>query len=195
MTSRATKLLIKTIAITSIGLLSPLGAANSKEDINVQQQSPKAPEQTSQFGRLVGNWQIKDSFIDAKGNWQPGAGAQWRFYWILGGSAIQDDWISPAPDKPAPKAGRQYGTNIRIYNPKLNHWEMAWAANNGGKVDTFIATAKGDDVVMTGNFNGNDTQITFYAIKASQFSWKMEQKDKTTNQYKEVYRIEAKRIK
>jgi hypothetical protein len=95
--------------------------------------------------------------------WQPAGGAQWKFYWILGGTAIQDDWISPAPDKPAPKVVRQYGSNIRIFNAKLKRWEMAWAANNGGEIDTFNAVAEGKSVVMSG-FSTARTRVLHFLI-------------------------------
>ena len=159
--------------------------------IDSQQQSTRAPLQTSQFGQLVGKWKVKDYTLNSDGKWLEGSGANWNFYWILGGTAIQDDWISPSLDKPAPVKGRQFGTNIRIYNPKLNQWDMAWASNSGAKVDTFSAKAKDQQLIMRGLFNGKDSQITFFNIKPAQFSWKLEQKDKTSDSWSEVYRIEA----
>jgi len=159
----------------------------------LQQLSKKAPSETMQFGRLVGNWAISDSGLDKEGNWISGPGADWNFYWILNGTAIQDDWISPPLDKTEPEKGRQFGTNIRIYNPKLKQWEMAWASNNGAKVDTFKAKAEGESVVMKGFYAGAETKITFFNISKNHFSWKMEQQDKDTKAWKEVYRIEGER--
>jgi len=174
-------------------LLFQLHAAVAVELHKVQQQSKAAPIETSQFGQLVGKWAITDSGIDKKGNWKAGPGADWNFYWILNGTAIQDDWISPSLDKDEPKTGRQFGTNIRIYNPKLKRWEMAWASNNGAKVDTFKAKAEGESVVMKGFYAGAETKITFFNISKNHFSWKMEQQNKATKAWKEVYRIEGDR--
>ncbi len=161
----------------------------------LQQQSKTAPAETSQFGQLVGNWAITDSGIDKDGNWKAGNGADWNFYWILNGTAIQDDWIAPSLDKPAPEKGRQFGTNIRIYNPKMKRWDTAWASNTGAKIDIFSATTINGALVMQGHYYGKETKISFYNISTNHFSWKMEQQDKDTKQWSEVYRIEGTRKK
>ncbi|NQZ06592.1 MAG: hypothetical protein HRT35_05455 [Algicola sp.] len=194
MTSKKWQTLLQTIVLATVTTLTPT-SVSAEDAINIQQLSAKAPAQTSQLTGLIGNWKIDDHFLDKDGKWQPAGGAQWKFYWILGGTAIQDDWISPALDKPAPKAGRQFGTNIRIYNPKLKRWEMAWASNTGGKIDTFNAVAEGESVVMSGFFNGADSRITFYDIKPQSFAWKLEQQDKESGKFKEIYRIKGERIK
>ncbi len=194
MTCKKWQTLLQTIAFTTVTALTPI-TATAEDTMNIQRQSAKAPAQTSQFAGLVGNWKIDDSYLDKDGKWQPAGGAQWKFYWILGGTAIQDDWISPALDKPAPKAGRQFGTNIRIYNPAQNRWEMAWASNSGRKIDTFNAVAEGKSVVMSGFFNGADSRITFFNIKPQSFDWKLEQQDKKSGKFNETYRIKGKRIK
>ena len=179
-----------------IGIVSILlaAAANATESIKSQSLNPKAPKETTHFGRLVGNWLIKDQSIDKKGAWQQGSGANWNFYWILGGSAIQDDWISPSMDKPTPKGGRQYGTNIRIYNPKSKLWEMAWTSNTGQKVDTFEAVGSDSSIVMNGDYNGAPTRITFFDISEKRFSWKMDKQDKQSKQWSTIYKIEAYKI-
>ncbi len=171
-----------------------INTVTASDKINIQRQSDNAPIETKQFGRLVGNWNIRDYSLSTDGSWQEQNGANWNFYWILGGSAIQDDWISPALDKPAPEKGRQYGTNIRIYNPKLKQWEMAWASNTGAKIDTFTAAAEKDNMVMQGVFNGKDTRITFHDISKNHFSWKMERVDAKTSRWRSIYRIEAERM-
>lgn len=142
--------------------------------------------------KLLGHWDIKDQSKDAQGQWQDGQGAQWHFYPILNGHAVQDDWIAPPLDVAEPENGRQYGTNIRIFNPQENRWEMAWASVKGQKVDTFTAVEKDETIIMSGQFNGNTSRITFYDIKANSFAWKLEfqQADFT---WVEVYRIQGKR--
>lgn len=179
--------------IALLCFLPQINSVNATDAISNQQQSESAPEETSQYGRLVGRWSVQDFGLSAEGEWQEGPGADWHFYWILGGTAIQDDWISPGLNKPAPERGRQLGTNIRIYNPRLEQWEMAWASNTGAKVDTFTATADDQNIVMRGIFNGIDSRITFHDITGQHFSWKLEQKQKETDDWKEIYRIEADR--
>lgn len=58
--------------------------------------SANAPEQTKHYAPLLGEWTITDSSLDKEGNWQQGRGADWNWYTILDGHAIQDDWISPS---------------------------------------------------------------------------------------------------
>ena len=55
------------------------------------------------FSSLIGEWAIEDFSLSNNGDWQPAGGADWNFYPILNGAAIQDDWISPSMDKPEPK--------------------------------------------------------------------------------------------
>lgn len=146
----------------------------------------------SVMSKLIGHWQIEDSSLNQQGEWQVGAGASWHFYPILNGHAIQDDWIAPALDQPEPATGRQYGTNIRIYNPKEGRWEMAWASVKGQKVDTFTAVEKDRQIIMSGLFNGQNSRITFFNIQKSSFDWKLEL-EQANKSWTEVYRIKGKR--
>jgi hypothetical protein len=141
---------------------------------------------------LLGKWEITDSSLNQQGQWQAGNGASWHFYTILNGYAVQDDWVAPALDKPEPEAGRQYGTNIRIFNPKENRWEMAWASVKGQKVDTFTAIEQDGAIIMSGQFNGNTSRITFYDIQSNSFAWKLEMQQ-ANETWLEVYRIKGKR--
>ena len=175
-------------------VLTMMCAVGHADPAKVQTQSTTAPAETVQFGQLVGAWRVKDSVLDQDGNWQDGNGADWNFYWILGGAAIQDDWIAPPMSVPAPETGRQFGTNIRIYNPKEERWEMAWASNTGAKVDTFSALEADGQLRMRGFFNGIDSQIIFYDITDQHFSWKLQRKPEGSEQWVDVYRIEADRV-
>lgn len=151
------------------------------------------------FNNLIGNWRIADYSLNPDGEWQAAGGADWNFYPILNGTAIQDDWIAPSLNKPAPEQGRQFGTNIRIFNQKNKQWHMAWMANTGQKVDTFKATEKDGKIIMMGDYQGKSTRITFFDFKPNNFSWTME----TENQqqasekatWKVIYKIEGTRVK
>lgn len=143
----------------------------------------------AQFGRLLGEWDIRDESLQADGTWLVGRGASWTWRTILNGSAIQDDWIAPPLNIEVPASKRSYGTNIRIYNKEKSRWEMAWASNLGGKIDTFTATSDGERVVMRGLYAGADTRITFFDVKPDSFSWKMEQRKDRNTPWREVYRI------
>lgn len=144
------------------------------------------------FKNMLGNWDIKDWSLGQDGKWQAGPGADWNWSLILDGHAIQDDWISPALGTPTAKTPRQFGTNIRIYNPKAQRWEMAWMSSNGKKLDTFFATETDSEVVMTGFYAGAESKITFFNITEQSFDWKLEQQQKDGT-WIEVYRIKGKK--
>lgn len=154
---------------------------------------PDAPPETHQFASLLGSWEIDDYQLGADGNWQAGAGANWHWYTILDGFAIQDDWVAPILDAQGKITRYQHGTNIRTYNPQKKRWEMAWISNTGQQVDTFTATKVDNTIVMSGVFNGRDAKITFYDLKQDSFQWKLEFKS-DKGEWSEVYRISGKRI-
>jgi len=177
---------MKYIVILTIALTNLVFAENK---IN-----PLAATETNQFATLLGAWDIKDYSLDKNGKWQQGVGADWNWYTILDGHAIQDDWIQPPVSVKVDNGKRQYGTNIRIYNPKKQQWEMAWASNGGKKIDTFVATKQGDNIVMTGLFNGFNSRITFFNMKINSFDWKLEYQSKIdATIWNEVYRIKGSR--
>ncbi len=142
--------------------------------------------------KMLGNWHIEDWSLGQDGQWQAGPGADWNWYLILDGKAIQDDWISPALGTPTANATRQFGTNIRIYNPKEQRWEMAWMSSNGKKLDTFFATETESQVVMKGFYAGAESKITFFNITKLSFDWKLEQQQKDDS-WLEIYRIKGKK--
>ncbi|MBV1907910.1 MAG: hypothetical protein KUG78_01230 [Kangiellaceae bacterium] len=186
--------LTRSIFDLSIVVFLVLSPTVSSQDISAQTISPQAPEELMQFGRLVGKWKIRDQSLDEKGNWQDGAGADWNFYWILGGNAVQDEWISPGMTESTREKGRQFGTNIRTYNPKTKKWEMIWTANTSRKIESFSATGSDDSMVMEGFYNGSQTRITFYNITNSRFSWKMEKNNNAKKEWQPIYKIEALKI-
>lgn len=157
--------------------------------------NPNAPPETAQFGQLVGIWDITDETIQSDGSWQAGEGAEWIWYYILDGHAIQDDWIAPPRYGPTrDDTLRQHGTNLRIYDPVAQRWDLAWISNTDKKLSTFTATAQGDSaLVMRGiHASGNDARVTFFDITDTRFEWKLEfaQED---GSWREVYRIHAMR--
>lgn len=156
--------------------------------------NPLASVETKQYAPLLGNWEITDSSLDKEGKWQTGSGADWNWYTILNGQAIQDDWIQPSLDKKIEAGKRQYGTNIRIYNPEKGKWDQIWTSSGSKKFDQFTAIKKDGTIVMRGFYAGNESRITFFNIKTNSFDWKMEFQSKVDkSKWKEVYRIHGKR--
>ncbi len=151
--------------------------------------NPDAPPETAQFGQLVGVWDITDETLQSDGTWKADSGAEWIWYYVLDGHAIQDDWIAPARHVPTAETPRQYGTNLRIYDPAAERWDLAWISNTDRKLSTFTATMQDDALVMRGTTaNGQASRITFFDITPTTFEWKLElgQED---GSWTEVYRI------
>ncbi len=72
------------------------------------------------FGRYIGDWDMTDWSLSQDGkNWTQGKGARWNFTCVGNGIAVQDFWM--------PNGGGQ-GTNLRIYEPKTESWDIAWTA-------------------------------------------------------------------
>lgn len=140
--------------------------------------NPAAPPETEQFGRLVGIWDVTMEVLQQDGTWskpEDAIRAEWRFRYILDGWAVQDDWISPPPDLPVKEGIRQLGTNMRIYDPQEDAWEVAWISNTQQTVSTLTAKAKRKRIVMNGlHPSGKPQRITFYDITDKSFDWTME---------------------
>ena len=74
--------------------------------------------------------------------------ALWRFYRILNGHGIQDDWTAPAPHIDVDESARTYPTNIRIFDDAQGQWAMAWIGSMNRTLQTFTATSTEDQLVM-----------------------------------------------
>jgi hypothetical protein len=133
--------------------------------------NPEAPPETAQFGRFAGVWEATQVRRNPDGTWSDHkTHALWRWYFILDGHAIQDDWI-----KLDEAEGAVVGTNIRIYNPEDKQWQMAWIDSTHRRLATFTAVSDGGVMVMTGhNAQGRMVRNTFSEITERSFEWTQE---------------------
>lgn len=136
------------------------------------QLNPDAPRETELLGQLIGTWSIDQSIINSDGMWgNRKRKAKWRFYYILDGQAIQDDWIT------IDSLNNEVvtGTNIRIYNPEEKQWHMAWIDKTNRRLATFTAVNDSGKVIMDGtNAKGRHIKNTFFNITENEFDWKQE---------------------
>jgi hypothetical protein len=136
------------------------------------QLNPDAPNETELLGQLVGTWSIEQSFINNDGTWSDNKRkAKWKWYYILYGHAIQDDWITfDSLDNEIVT-----GTNIRIYNPEEKQWYMAWIDKTNRRLATFTAVNDSGKVIMDGtNAKRRHIKNTFFNISENEFDWKQE---------------------
>lgn len=153
--------------------------------------NPAAPRETSQFGFLIGTWDCTTRFRQADGAWREGT-ATWTGYYILGGWAIQDDWVSPRPD-----GGVFHGTNIRSFNPRTKKWDNRWLPQGSLEWKHFEAEKVGDTMVMLGK--GEDARgpfldrNTFYDIRPDGWRWRKDRSYDGGESWLEAGHIEARR--
>ena len=153
--------------------------------------NPDAPTETEMFGQFKGIWQADQSVLNSDGTWynikNP---AIWKWYYILDGHAIQDDWIT------VDSLNREntVGTNIRIFNDQEKKWYIAWIDKTNRKLATFTATSDSGKIFMEGtNAKGRQVKTTFYNISENDFDWKQEWTFDNGASWVEVTKIHCKR--
>ena len=133
------------------------------------------------YGQFVGSW-------DAEATARLPDGARRRHYWqihfawVLEGRAIQDVWITPPRSGPNTGASepwgpydRQYGTSLRVYDPKTDAWRITWidpCANFRG--DLTVRVADGEIVQEGSGSDGLTLRWIFSDIKHDSFRWRAE---------------------
>jgi hypothetical protein len=155
-------------------LIASFNACNLQDGDNQSEAklNSDAPKETELLGQLVGTWDIDQSIINSDGTWgDRKVKAKWKWYYILDGHAIQDDWITfdSLNDEVVT------GTNIRIYNSEEKQWYMAWIDKANRRLATFTAVNDNGKVIMDGtNAKGRHIKNTFFNISKNEFDWKQE---------------------
>lgn len=135
--------------------------------------SPDAPSETVQYDFLVGERHCTTKRMRPDGTLEDGPPATWTGYYILGGFAIQDDWVRPGPNGTVFR-----GTNIRSFDPQAGTWDNRWLAAGSQQWKYYASEQVGDNMVMTGgeDVDGMDRAFldrnTFHDIGAHGFSWR-----------------------
>lgn len=184
-----------TLALAVAGTAAARYAGVSTDPRYLLERHPDAPAQLDAMAPLIGEWAITTETRQQDGSWQESGWAQWNFYFILEGHAIQDDWLAGDPPIGDPPM-LQRGTNIRIYDPAEDRWEMAWIANSARSLSTYMATNEPDgSVVMTSHWGvPNMRRITFFDMQEDSFEWKLELSNDEGETWLEVFRIHGSRI-
>lgn len=143
-----------------------------------------APELTRQFGRLVGVWHAEEEVRRRDGSWMQAPSATWVWKYAPGGFAVQDLWYQGKDNLPVylGDLGHDYLLMAtRIYDPVEGKWQIAWAANSGGRgpgadFGTFEATRNEDRIVMMspGTATSPPQRITFHDFTEEAFRWTSE---------------------
>ena len=123
-----------------------------------------------QFGRYVGDWDMQDwslSREDGK-TWVEGKGARWNFTCVGDGIAVQDFWMP---------SGGGVGTNLRIYDPKTQDWQITWTATGTPGFSHIQAKEDQDGNIIMRYISPKqapDRRITFYQPTDDGWKWLLE---------------------
>jgi hypothetical protein len=138
-------------------------------------------EKLTTYGRFVGSWEAEGTASMPDGttrrhHWQI------AFQWVLEGRAIQDVWITP------PRHGahvgqseawgpfsNQYGTTLRLYDPKTDSWHVTWNDPATGYRATLVGRPRGDEIFQEGTgSDGSQLRWIFSDITRDSFHWRAE---------------------
>ncbi|HND48876.1 MAG TPA: hypothetical protein PLL95_09975 [Anaerolineales bacterium] len=110
---------------------------------------PKLKDKLMLFGQFIGDWEIESEWFLPNGLRPKGKG-EIHFGWILSGTAIQDVWSGVVENPPQGFPSTGFGTTIRFYDPTIDALRIIWIAPIGNIIQTFVARAVGDEIVLEG---------------------------------------------
>ncbi len=156
---------------------------------------PDAPAETKIFSHLFGLWGATQVNKNRDGTWSSDTShSEWRWYSILDGHAIQDDWIKFETTEASLQTAQIVGTNIRIYNVTQNKWHMVWMDKTRREPAIFTAINIDNTVIMSGeNAQGRQIRNTFYNLSKDDFDWKQEWTFDEGNSWVVVSKMHCKR--
>lgn len=123
------------------------------------------------FSDLIGEWDIE--WVEGKGteNERHVIG-EWIFSEILNGDGVQDIFICPSRQERIsnPQPDAEYGTTIRVYNPKKQKWDICYTCL--GKMVHLEAEKVEDKIILTNLNDNNGVNLwVFDNISDSKFHW------------------------
>lgn len=153
------------------------------------------------YGQFAGSWEAEGRAFMADGAtrthfWEI------HFAWVLEGRAIQDVWITPPrsgarvrESQPWGPFTRQYGTTLRVYDPKLDAWRVTWIDPATGYRADLVGRADGDGIFQEGTgSDGARVRWIFSDIAPRSFRWRAElSRDQGENWYRAI-ELRAERV-
>jgi hypothetical protein len=130
------------------------------------------------YGRFVGSWELDVAQFAEDGTKRQRKG-EWHFGWALEGRAIQDVWIVPPRGElrhgDAAANVDSYGTTLRVYDPRIDAWQIQWTDPVTQNFLQMIGRQQGDDIVQLGTRpDGNLIRWSFSEITPNSFRWRGE---------------------
>jgi hypothetical protein len=130
------------------------------------------------YGRFVGSWDLDVTQIAEDGVARRRQG-EWHFGWALEGRAVQDVWIVPPRGElrhgDAAANVNSYGTTLRVYDPRIDAWQIQWTDPVTQNYLGMIGRADGNDIVQLGTRpDGHLIRWSFSEITEDSFLWRGE---------------------
>jgi hypothetical protein len=124
------------------------------------------------YGQFVGSWDGRMTYVDREGVRQE-TNAEVHFDWVLEGRAVQDVWIVPVRSQVSAGAAQlMYGTTLRVYDPRADHWHITWIDPVRQVYERMIGRQVGDDIVQEYRTDqGVRVQWMFTRITPGSFHW------------------------
>ncbi len=187
--------MFKNLSIPFALFLSVIGTADAEGDLSAVLMGQSEGCMTgpmAQFGRYIGDWDIVDQGLQPDGKtWKPGNGARWNFTCVGDGIAVQDFWMpNRAEDSPPPGVG----TNLRIYDPKTEQWDIAWTATSTPGLAHIRAKQNQDGNIIMHWVSPEQTpprRITFFEPCGDSWDWLLEMSFDEGESWRAVYKIKA----
>jgi hypothetical protein len=124
------------------------------------------------YGQFIGSWEGTVIVHHPDGQRFENS-CEVHFGWALAGRAVQDVWI--APSRKTRAAGAEdgmYGTTLRVYDPKTNHWEITWIDPVRRNYQRMLGRPVGNEIIQEyRDENGNIGQWCFTDIRPDSFHW------------------------
>ena len=130
------------------------------------------------YGRFIGSWDLDVTQFPGDGTARRRKG-EWHFGWVLEGRAIQDVWIVPPRGDlrsgDAAANANSWGTTLRIYDPRIDAWQVQWSDPVTQSFLQMTGRADGNDIVQLGTrADGQLVRWSFSDITANSFLWRGE---------------------
>ena len=130
------------------------------------------------YGRFVGSWDL-DVMQFSDDSRERRRTGEWHFGWALEGRAIQDVWI--VPPRGALRQGdaaanvNSCGATLRVYDPRIDAWQIQWTDPVMQNFLHMIGRAQGDEIVQLGTRpDGKPIRWSFSEITVDSFRWRGE---------------------
>jgi hypothetical protein len=160
--------------------------------------SSEIPESEDVYGWLVGSWELEVLHYRGINASAANLKGEAHFGWVLEGRAVQDVWIMPrVSDRSASsdRVNNMYGTTLRIWDPKIQAWQIRWINPVRGHEERQTGRRVGNEIVQIGaRADGTPTRWRFTEITPDSFHWIGEALEDDGSTWKTEGEFRARRI-